>query len=340
MDYQKKCNDWFFSYLRASNIENIICLGDLYDRKKYLNFVTAHRTDIDFLKIVNDEFKMDIILGNHDIYHKNRHDINSLENQITGRYSNINVHSMPTTKTYDGTDILLLPWITETNKEATFQAINDTKAQIVMGHLELDGFEMDKGSFKQGGQDPNDFNKFELVCSGHFHHKSSKNNIHYIGAAYEFTWHDWNDPRGFTILDTDTRTLKFIQIPYNMFYMMVYDDSINENEIKNFIKNVDVSYLKDKYVRLVVSKKNNPYLFDLYVDKFYKAGPQDLSVVESSTLFNENEFVEEISQTENTMTILNKYVDGLKIDEDASRVKEILKEIYMEAVSKKENQDA
>jgi UDP-2,3-diacylglucosamine pyrophosphatase LpxH len=331
---------WFFSFLRAQNIKNIICLGDLYDRKKYLNFVTADRCAVDFLEIVNKEFQMDIILGNHDIYHKNRHDINSLDNQITGRYSNINVISSPITKTYDGTDILLLPWITDSNKDASIKAIDKTKAQIVMGHLELDGFEMDKGTFKHGGQDPNDFKKFEIVCSGHFHHKSSKNNIHYLGAAYEFNWSDWNDPRGFTIFDTKKRTLEFIQIPYNMFYMLMYDDSAQENEIKDFIKNTDISYLKDKYVRLVVVKKNNPYLFDMYVDKFYKVSPQDLSIVESSTLFDDGEEIQDISQSENTMTILNKYVDGLKMDEDASKIKEMLREIYLEAISAKENQDA
>jgi len=338
-NYQEKSNQLFFETLRNRGITDIICLGDLYDRKKYVNYVTASRARTDFLDIVDARFNMSIIAGNHDIYHKNHSEINALKELVHGRYTNIECIFELKSKFYDSTEILLLPWINDANYDATLQVINKTTAQICFGHLELDGFEMDKGVINHGGMASNMFDRFDLVCSGHFHHKSSRGNINYLGAAYEFTWADWNDPRGFTIFDTDTRELEFIKNPYNMFNMIAYDDENNLNELQNDVKNGDFSKYKDTYVRIVSLKKTNPYLFDQFLDKLYKAGPQDITVVEDASLFVEESETEMVNQGEDTITILNKYIDGLKMDTDAPRVKEMMKSIYMEAIALKETHD-
>ena len=331
-DYQKKSNELFFQVLRERGIKDIICLGDLYDRKKYVNYVTASRCRKDFLDIVNSEFKMTVIAGNHDIYHKNDSGINALQELVIGKYSNIECLFEPMVKMYDGTEILMLPWINQSNYKKSMEMIQSTKAHVAFGHLEFDGFEMDKGIINHGGQDSEIFSKFELVASGHFHHRSIKKNIQYIGAAYEFTWADWNDPRGFSIFDTETRKMEFIQIPYNMFNMVVYDD-VNGLDA---IKNIDVSVFKDTYVRVVVVKKTDPYVFDGFLDKIYAAEPMDITIIEDNSLFSETEENDMIDQGENTLTTLNKYIDGLSMETDSYKVKEIMLDIYMEAVSVEE----
>ena len=338
-EYQKKTNTLFFDTLRNRGITDIICLGDLYDRKKYVNYVTANRARVDFLNIVENEFKMAIIAGNHDIFHKNHSEINALQELVHGRFKNIECVFTPQSKFYDNTEILLLPWINSANYDLTMNTIADTKAQICFGHLELLGFEMDKGVINHDGQDSAIFSKFELVASGHFHHKSTKGNINYLGAAYEFSWADWNDPRGFTIFDTETKELEFIKSPYTMFNMIAYDDENNLNELQHEIKSGDFSKYVDTYVRIVAVKKTNPYLFDQFLDKLYKAGPQDITVVEDASMFVEEGDAEAVNQGEDTMTILNKYIDGLKMDTDAPRVKEMIKQIYLEAISIKETHD-
>ena len=47
--YQKKCYEWFFKYIDEHNIQNVIHLGDIYDRRKYVNFMSARRCREDFL---------------------------------------------------------------------------------------------------------------------------------------------------------------------------------------------------------------------------------------------------------------------------------------------------
>jgi metallophosphoesterase superfamily enzyme len=48
-DYMKKNYDWFFSIINNQNIKTIVHLGDLFDRRKYVNYLTSKRIREDFL---------------------------------------------------------------------------------------------------------------------------------------------------------------------------------------------------------------------------------------------------------------------------------------------------
>ena len=102
--------------------------------------------------------------------------------------------------------------------------IKNSKAQVAFGHLEVEGFAMYKNYVAGTGLQPSIFNRYEIVASGHYHHKSSKDNIHYLGAPYEITWNDYDDPRGFHIFDTETRDMEFIKNKYRLFEKIYYDD--------------------------------------------------------------------------------------------------------------------
>ena len=72
-------------------------------------------------------------------------------------------------------------------------ALSTSKCPIVLGHLEIRGFEMYRGMLENHGMDANVFDRFDTVCSGHFHHKSSRGGIHYLGSPLQFTWSDYGD---------------------------------------------------------------------------------------------------------------------------------------------------
>jgi len=330
--YQKKCWKWFFDYIDANNIKHVIHLGDIYDRRKYVNFMSAKRLREDFFEPLEERgIETHIIQGNHDSYYKDTHEVNALDELVAGKYRYIHTHSVPRVINIDGLDIQIMPWITDSNREEALEAIKHPKASILMGHLELNGFTMHRGLISDHGLDRKLFENFDAVYSGHYHHRSTVGNITYIGAFGEYTWHDYGDPRGFSTLDSRNKKLEFIQNPHKMFRIAKYDDVANP-EIIEKIQNTDFSKYKDTYVKLVVVNKSNPYAFDLLFDSIYKAGPLDIQIVEDPSVLLDSEDAEEIDEAEDTVTILRKYIDGLTLPLDSGKMKNFMIDVYNEAL--------
>jgi len=331
--YQKRCWEWFFNYIDGTDIKHIIHLGDIYDRRKYINFMSAKRLREDFLQPCEErEIDTHIIVGNHDMYYKDTHEVNALREVVDGRYSRIVVHDIPTIVSIGGLDIQLMPWITDSNRDQAMDVINNPRAEVLMGHLELNGFTMHRGLISDHGLDRVTFDKFDKVYSGHYHHRSTIGNVSYIGAFAEYTWHDYADPRGFSVFDTETREIEFIQNPYKMFRIAKYDDVANP-EIVEKIQNTDFSRYKNTYVKLVVINKSNNFAFELLFDSIYKAGPLDITIVEDPSVLLENEEMENIDETEDTPTILKKYISGLTLPVDNKKMSNFLLDVYQEALS-------
>ena len=330
LDYFKKSfEEFFFPYLKENNIRHILHLGDLVDRRKYINFLTAKHLRNDFLDKL-DGIETHIIMGNHDVYYKNTNQVNALHELVDGKYD-VNIYDTATEVNIAGADILLLPWICPENYEESVNAIKNSKSEICMGHLEINGCEMLRGHLCDHGLDHKLFAKFDIVCSGHFHHRSNRDNIRYLGAFCEHTWSDYNDPRGFTVFDTETRELEFIQNPYRMFHMIGYDDE-KSSDIFKTINETDYSYLKDSYVKVVCKNKTNPFAFDQLIDKLYEASPADIVVLEDAANF-ELDDEEIVDETQDTPTLLRNYISGLTLPVECDKVQRYVSQIYTEALA-------
>lgn len=329
-DYMKRFLDGiFFPRLAADGVEHILHLGDLVDRRKFINFNTATRLRKDFLEpLINSGKQLHIIAGNHDTYYKNTNSLNSLRELLFG-YENIHIYDeKPDEIVFDDTKILMLPWICSDNKEVSLKAIKETTAPIVMGHLELNGFEMYRGHVNDHGDDPKLFDKFDIVCSGHYHTRSNNGNIYYLGTPCEYTWSDYNDPKGFHILDTETRQLQFIPNPDSLFVKHHYDDL---NKEMDDVLLFDDSHFRGKYVKVIIRNKTNPYWFDTVIDRMEKIGVADLQVVEDHFHLDLEEDSDIVNEAEDTMTILRKYINGLQFNTDKKRVENIIQNLYIEA---------
>ena len=171
------------------------------------------------------------------------------------------------------------------------------------------------------------FSRFDTVFSGHFHHKSDDGQIFYLGTPYEITWNDWNDSRGFHIFDTGTRELERIVNPYTIFEKIYYDDTVT-----SFDENLDMSSFKDKYVKLIVVNKKDLYKFDMFVDNLFKADAFDVKIIEDfSDLDASNVSDDIVENTEDTITLLDRYIDELPLTLDKGRLKNSMKTLYNEA---------
>lgn len=331
-DYFKKSLEPFFQELKEQDIRHVIHLGDLFDQRKHVNLLTAQRCRVDFLDPLETMgIETHIIAGNHDVFYKNTNDVNSLREVVADKYKNIHVYDKPHLINIGGLDIQLLPWIPNAFDNETLSVIASSKAQVLMGHLELVGFEMFRGSVADHGMERSLFSRYDLVCSGHYHHKSTVGNVSYLGAFAEYTWSDYQDPRGFHVLDTETRQLTFHRNLHSMFHMIAYDD-VKDDEIVTTINHTNYGYLKDTYVKVVVINKTNPYALDLLIDKLHEANPINITIVEDSEVVKE-ETGDYINEAEDTPTILSKYVEGLTLPVPTDKMKNYLRDIYTEAIN-------
>ena len=313
----------FFPYLEENDITDVIHLGDVMDRRKFVSYKTAK----DFRERFVNKFaniNLHMLVGNHDTFYKNTNAVNSLHELVDGRYDNITVYEKTTEVEFDGCKILFVPWINAENMTHTMKMLKTSDAQVCMGHLELNGFEMQKGMVMDHGWDRQEFNRFDMVMSGHYHHKSDDGQIFYLGTPYEIYWNDWNDPKGFHVFDTEKRELERIVNPLNIFSKIYYDDS---QEI-----NYDMSSYKNKYVKLIVVNKKDLYEFDKFVDKLLKADCYEVKIIEDFSELDANNVSDDIVEnTEDTMTLLERYIDDLDVTLSKSRLKNTMRTLYTEA---------
>ena len=185
---------------------------------------------------------------------------------------------------------------------------------------------MNKGFESKGGLSKQEFLKFDTVMSGHFHHKSDDGQIYYLGCPYEITWSDYNDPKGFHVFDTETRELHRIVNPYKMFNKIYYDDSTESFE------NHNVNQYKNQYVKLIVVNKNDLYAFDKFTDRLLLADCHEVKIIEDFSDLDANTVSDDIIEnTEDTMTLLGKYIDELSVNLDKDRLKNMMRSLYTEA---------
>jgi DNA repair exonuclease SbcCD nuclease subunit len=328
LDYfEKFYNDVFFPTLADNNINIVLVLGDTFDRRKYVNFYALQRAkEMFFDRLANAGITVHMLAGNHDTYFKNTNDVNSPD-LLLREYNNINVIDHPATIYVDETPICMMPWICPENYQDSIDTIKDTKAEICMGHFEIAGFAMYRGMESHDGLSKETFDKFDMVFSGHYHHKSDDGHIYYVGNPYELTWQDYNDPRGFHLFDLGSRKLEFIRNPFSMFARVEYDDKEQEPV------DIDSLDLQGKYVKLVVVNKTDYYKFDRFTQKLYNKGCHDIKVVEDMSEFSEGELADESINLEDTLSVLGHYIDSVETDLDKEKIKNYMRALYTEAVN-------
>ena len=323
---EKFYSDVFFPYLLENNISHVLHLGDYYDNRKFINFRALNRNRYSFLKPLRQHgIHMDIIRGNHDTYYKNTGDINSLK-ELLGHYMNeVTILQDPKVMDYDGFKIGLVPWIDDANEKQCMDFIKKAKCDWLAGHFEIKGFEMLRGIKNEHGLDKKIFKRFEKVLSGHFHVSSEDGNIMYLGSQMEFFWNDAHDPKGFHVLDTESRQLIKIPNPHTLFYRIIYDDS------KTDYNTFDFTPIDKKFVKVVVVNKKDTYAFDRFIDRI-----QDKDILELKIAENFNEFLgENVEDNEisvdDTSTLLYTYIDAVDTDLDKDRIKKQVSNLMTEA---------
>jgi DNA repair exonuclease SbcCD nuclease subunit len=310
----------FFPALEEHGVETVIHMGDAFDSRKSIDYQSlewAKRVVFDPLK----KYDVHMIVGNHDCYYKNTNNVNSPA-LLLKDYPNIKTYSSPTNTKVCGIDMTFIPWICSENYDETLKVIQKSRAKIAMGHLELKGFRVNKHLVMEDhGLEANLFSNFTKVFSGHYHTRSDNGTVFYLGNPYEMYWTDVNDTRGFHIFDTETLEHTPINNPYKLFYNIYYEDTPHQM--------FDATEYQNKIVKVIVRKKSNIKSFEKFIDKLYSIGVQELKIIENFEIQENEEF--DISEDENTITILNRYIDESEFNFDKSTIKSIFEDLYKQA---------
>jgi len=310
----------FFPALEEHGVEAVIHMGDAFDSRKSIDYQSlewAKRVVFEPMK----KYEVHMIIGNHDCYYKNTNSVNS-PSLLLQTYPNVRTYSSPQTIKVGGLDIMMLPWICSENYEESLNQIKKTKAKVAMGHLELQGFRVNRNLImEEHGLEADIFKNFTKVFSGHYHTRSDNGRIFYLGNPYEMYWTDVNDTRGFHIFDTETLTHTPINNPYKLFYNVYYEDTPYQL--------FDASEYENKIVKVIVRKKTKPKDFEKFIDKLYTAGIQELKIVENFEIQENEEF--DIDEEESTISILNRYIDEAEFDFDKNIIKGIFQDLYKQA---------
>ena len=102
---------------------------------------------------------------------------------------------------------------------------------------------------------------------------------------------------------------------------------------KEYDKNsvaADAKY-EDKIVKVIVQKKTDLGKFENFIDKLYKSGVAELKIVENFDFNNLYDSETEGYESEDTLSILNRYIEESEVSLDKSRIQKMIQETYQEA---------
>lgn len=195
--HNQDCEDfvaWFCETAKRENCETAIFLGDWHHNRSTTDVSTMNYTVSNLERLSQNFEKVYFILGNHDLFYKDKREINSIE------FMRLFPNVIPIKETLTEGDVTIMPWLVGEE----WRTVSKIKSRYVFGHLELPLFYMNAMvQMPDHGQLQGDhFVNQEYVFSGHFHKRQSKGNVTYIGNAFPHNYADaGDDDRGMMILE-------------------------------------------------------------------------------------------------------------------------------------------
>jgi len=250
--------DWFIEQAQANGCETGIFCGDWHHNRNSLNLTTMGAT-IRSLEKLGSAFEQFFFFdGNHDLYYKDKRDINStaFSKYIPG------ITFVDEITTID--DVTLVPWLVGDE----WKQVSKIKSKYIFGHFELPSFYMnalvkmpDHGDLRA-----EHFKHQEYVFSGHFHKRQKQGAIHYIGNAFPHNYADtWDDDRGMMILDRENnKEPEYLNWPNCPKYRTV--------KLSQLLDNTDTLIKSKMYLRveldLPVSYEESSFIKEEFINRY------------------------------------------------------------------------
>jgi DNA repair exonuclease SbcCD nuclease subunit len=185
---------WATAKAQEQGCETCLFLGDWHNHRASINIVTLNYS-LQALEHMNDNFEhVYFIPGNHDLYYRDRRDIQSVE--FAKHLPRVTICNDWFT---DG-GVTIAPWLCGDDHKR----LTKMSGQYLFGHFELPGYLMNAmvAMPDHGAIQREDLGGFGHVFTGHFHKRQTKKNITYIGNCFPHNYADvGDDERGMMILE-------------------------------------------------------------------------------------------------------------------------------------------
>lgn len=179
--------DWFIE--QSEDCETCIFLGDWHHHRASVNVSTLNHSVENVGKLSRAFEHVYMIMGNHDLYYREKRDLNSLP--YAGLFDNVTLVEDALVEN----DVALIPWLVGDE----WKTLSKTKCRYMFGHFELPFFKMNAmvEMPDHGGINAEHLTGPEYVFTGHFHKRQNKGNVHYLGSPFGHNYADtWDDDRG------------------------------------------------------------------------------------------------------------------------------------------------
>ena len=188
---------WATAKAREEGCETAFFLGDWHNNRASINILTLGYS-LQALEHLNDNFdNVYFIPGNHDLYYRDKRDIQSVE--WAKHLPNVHICN----DWFNSGDVVIAPWLVGDD----YKRIPKLKGRYMFGHFELPGYLMNAmvAMPEHGELRREHFGHFDHVFTGHFHKRQTQKNITYIGNCFPHNYADaGDDERGLTILEWGT----------------------------------------------------------------------------------------------------------------------------------------
>lgn len=310
--HNKDCEDfidWYIQKAQDEGCETGLFLGDFHHNRNTLNVVTMD-SSLRILEKLGSAFEQFFFFpGNHDLYFKDKRDIHSAE---FGKYiPGITVITHPITIK----GVTMCPWLVGDE----WKQIGKKGGKYIFGHFELPHFFMNAMVQMPDHAELqlDNFQKYEMGFSGHFHKRQSRNNMHYIGNAFPHNFADtWDDDRGMMVLEWDGqpqyyawpnqptfRTLKLSQ------FLDTADNMLKPNQHIKVSMDVEISFEEAKFIKEKFMSEYNLRELTLIIEKkeFDINSTIDAPIFESIDTIVSNQIISINSESFNNNILLGIY---------------------------------
>ena len=279
--------DWFIE--QSKDCETCIFLGDWHHHRASVNVSTLNHSVENVGKLSRAFERVYMIMGNHDLYYREKRDLNSLP------YADLfeNVTLIEDNLVQDG--VALIPWLVEDE----WKKLNKVKCRYMFGHFELPYFKMNAmvEMPDHGGINAEHLQGPEYVFTGHFHKRQNKGNVHYLGSPFGHNYADtWDDDRGMMKLEWGG-THEYINFDGPRYRTVPLSRLIDEPEMilnsKTYCRatlDINISYEEASFIKETFSKQYNVREIALIPSK-KEEHAQDWKVVDDIEVENVDQIV-------------------------------------------------